>query len=58
MLRSRKNVGKHKLACYYGCCRECANKKQERRRIKRAEKREWKKSAGNEERLAKLLFPH
>jgi hypothetical protein len=43
MMRSRKNVGKHNLACYFGCCRECASKKQERRRIKRAEEREWKR---------------
>lgn len=42
MMRSRKNVGKHNLACYFGCCREAGDKKQERRRIKRAEEREWK----------------
>lgn len=45
MLRSRRNVGKHGIACYYGCCRECGDKKQERRRIKRAEEREWKREA-------------
>lgn len=45
MLRSRRNVGKNRLACYYGCCRECGSKKQERRRIKRAEEREWRKFA-------------
>jgi hypothetical protein len=43
MLRSRRNVGKHHLACAYGCCRECATKKQERRQIRRTEAREWKR---------------
>lgn len=47
MLRSRKNVGKHNLACYYGCCRYAGagGKKYEKRVIKRSEKREWKRDA-------------
>lgn len=55
MMRSRKNVGKHNLACYYGCCRYTGDKKHEKRVIKRAEKREWKKIAENDTRLAKMV---
>jgi hypothetical protein len=42
MLRSRKQAGKHKTNCYFGCCRSMT-KKQERRYIKRRETNEWKK---------------
>lgn len=45
MLRSRRNVGKHKTNCPYGCCPQYANKKQEKRIIKRKEEREWKRDA-------------
>lgn len=44
MLRSRKNVGKYKTNCYYGCCRT-GTKHQEKRIIKRKEDREWKREA-------------
>lgn len=43
MLRSRRNVGKYRTNCYYGCCPSYANKKQEKRSIKRKEVREWKR---------------
>lgn len=49
MMRSRRNVGKHNLACYYGCCRNAGDKKQEVRRIKRAEEREWKRDTRESE---------
>jgi hypothetical protein len=41
MLRSRKNVGKYNMACYYGCCRSVPDKKIEKRIMKRKEKKEW-----------------
>ncbi len=43
MLRSRRNVGKHRLRCYFGCCLSVPSDKMERRIIKRKEAREWKK---------------
>lgn len=42
MLRSRRNVGKHKLNCPYGCC-PSVPKKLQVRQIKRWENRQWKK---------------
>ena len=45
MLRSRRNVGKYRTNCYYGCCRGPGTKKQEKRIIKRKEEREWKRQA-------------
>ena len=43
MIRSRRQAGKYNTNCYYGCCPQYANKKQEKRIIKRKEAREWKK---------------
>lgn len=48
MLRSRKNVGKYNMACYFGCCRATLDKRQEKRMMKRKENREWKKEIRNE----------
>ena len=47
MLRSRKNVGKYNMACYYGCCRATLDKRQEKRIMKRKENAEWKKESND-----------
>jgi hypothetical protein len=47
MLRSRRQAGKYNTNCYFGCCPEYANKKQEKRIIKRKENREWKKESND-----------
>jgi hypothetical protein len=46
VIRSRRNVGKHKMNCYYGCC-PAAPRKMQTRLIKRKEQREWKKEVRN-----------
>jgi uncharacterized protein YutD len=47
MLRSRKNVGKYQMACYFGCCRNVLDKTKEKRIMKRKENREWKKESND-----------
>ena len=39
---ARRQAGKHKTNCYFGCCRSMT-KRQERRYLKRRETNEWKK---------------
>lgn len=45
MLRSKRNAHSHFRYCGYGCCGPRIGKKRERRIMRKAEKRGWKKDA-------------
>ncbi len=47
MIRTRRNIGKHGMRCYWGCCMSYPDARMERKIIKKREKREWKKEIAN-----------